>query len=157
MYPALEIAKFFINRGYEEEKPVTQMQLQKLLYFAHGNSLVTNGEPLIEEGFEAWDYGPVCPVIYHEFKIYGANPITPNDYVLKFLGKIKNFDVKININDKDKKIIDETWEGLKGLSGLELSTITHLKDSAWSKSYRQGIRSIHIPNDLILEEMKKYM
>lgn len=157
MYPSIEIAKCFIKKGYDEGKPVTQMQLQKLVYFANGYNLVSNGEPLINEAFEAWDYGPVCPTIYHEYKIYGANPIIPDDVVLQFLGKSKNFDLKVDVHEKNKKIIDEVWDGLKELTGLELSTITHLPNSAWSKSYRQGIRSVQIPNELIIDEMKQYI
>lgn len=55
--------------------PITNLALQKLLYFAHGQFLIQTGRPLVNGAFEAWTYGPVHPAIYREFKHLGAEPI----------------------------------------------------------------------------------
>lgn len=55
--------------------PVTNLALQKLLYFAHGQFLIRTGKPLVNGAFEAWTYGPVHPAIYREFKHCRADPI----------------------------------------------------------------------------------
>lgn len=52
------------------------MQLQKLVFLAHGYYLAsTRGVPLVDEPFEAWDYGPVCRNLYYEFRDFGRQPI----------------------------------------------------------------------------------
>lgn len=59
-YSAKDIAMAFVKKAIESGKPVTQMQLQKMVYFAHGLHLAnTKGEPLVKEEFQAWRYGPV--------------------------------------------------------------------------------------------------
>lgn len=50
------------------------MKLQKLLYYVKCWSLVA-GQPLIDEPFEAWSYGPVNPDVYHRYKVHGNQPI----------------------------------------------------------------------------------
>src|SRR5262245_37828410 len=57
---------------------VTNLQLQKILYMAHMVHLGrpnTRALPLINDAFEAWDFGPVQPRLYHKVKIFGDRPI----------------------------------------------------------------------------------
>jgi uncharacterized phage-associated protein len=55
--------------------PISNLALQKLLYFAHGLFLIRTGQPLVQGGFEAWTYGPVHPAVYQAFKAEGGQPI----------------------------------------------------------------------------------
>ena len=65
MYSSVLIAGQFVNLGVKENNPVTQMKLQKMVFFAHGLHLaLNNGDPLIREKFLAWKFGPVVPTIY---------------------------------------------------------------------------------------------
>ena len=54
---------------------ITNLALQKLLYFAHAHFLIETGKPLVQGAFEAWTNGPVHPAIYHSFKAAGREPI----------------------------------------------------------------------------------
>ncbi len=54
---------------------VSNLALQKLLYFAHGHFLMEIGKPLVQGAFEAWNNGPVHPAVYHAFKAAGREPI----------------------------------------------------------------------------------
>lgn len=56
--------------------PITNLALQKLLYFVHGLHLMEVKEPLVSGYFEAWQYGPVHPAAYAAFKSAGDRPIT---------------------------------------------------------------------------------
>ena len=67
----LTIAQYLVCR-YPGE--LTPMKLQKLLYYVKCWSLVA-GQPLIDEPFEAWSYGPVNPDVYHRYKVHGNQPI----------------------------------------------------------------------------------
>ena len=52
------------------------MHLQKLVYLAHGWTLAVTGDPLVEDRFEAWDYGPVIRKLYDALRSFGSGPIT---------------------------------------------------------------------------------
>src|SRR5215469_12461877 len=54
---------------------ITNLALQKLLYFAHGQHLIETKEPLVTGYFEAWQFGPVHPAAYSAFKSAGDRPI----------------------------------------------------------------------------------
>ncbi|MCS6626422.1 DUF4065 domain-containing protein [Roseibacterium beibuensis] len=77
-YDARSVANLLLDIAQERfrQPAITNLALQKLLYFTHGHYLVRTGKPLVTGAFEAWTYGPVHPAIYHEFKIAGAAPIT---------------------------------------------------------------------------------
>ena len=55
--------------------PISNLALQKLLYFAHGHYLIRTGTPLVQGSFEAWQYGPVHPAVYNAFRCEAGRPI----------------------------------------------------------------------------------
>jgi uncharacterized phage-associated protein len=72
---ANDVAKFLISRFQEAGDPLTNMKLQKLLYYAQGWHLALKGEALFDERIEAWPHGPVVPPVYGTFKRYQWSPI----------------------------------------------------------------------------------
>src|SRR5262245_59991994 len=76
-FSADAVSNYFLIRADNEGRPITPMKLQKLMYFAHGWHLAldTSGDSLIAEDAQAWDYGPVFPHTYYEFKDFGNRPI----------------------------------------------------------------------------------
>ena len=76
MASVYDVADFFVElAGQEEEGVITQLKLNKLLYYAHGLYLAKTGKPLFGDAIEAWDYGPVIPAIYQKYRVCGSNPI----------------------------------------------------------------------------------
>ncbi len=57
------------------QRRATHIDLQKLLYFAHGRFLLATGNPLVSGYFEAWEYGPVHPGVYQAFRTARDRPI----------------------------------------------------------------------------------
>lgn len=82
MYSAFDIAKYFITLASpEQEDFITNLKLQKLLYYAQGFYLAMFDKPLFTEKIEAWQYGPVVPEIYHHYKQYTSQFIPqPEDF-----------------------------------------------------------------------------
>ena len=77
MLQAAEIADFFISLGNaENEDPMTNLRINKLLYFAQGWNLQRFGRPLFDEAIKAWKYGPVVETIFRKYHNYGRNIIT---------------------------------------------------------------------------------
>jgi len=137
-YTANLIAYAFVKKGIEEGRPVTQMKLQKMVYFAHGVHLASFSRPLIQEDFEAWQFGPVIPSIYQEYKTFGSQPINiKQEYLDKQLG---------NLDHNAITVIDYTWNTTKNLSASTLSSWTHKQGSPWDKYYVPGAFNIQIDN-----------
>lgn len=114
MLTAQEIAKSIISEFQSREDLITNLKLQKLLYYVQGWHLGLFGEPLFAEDFEAWVHGPVIPDIYHSYKKYKWSPIVEET-------KKPNLEPKI-----DKHIIDVLDEyGME--TGWALERRTHLE------------------------------
>lgn len=75
MVQAIEVARFFINiaNTIPTDDLMTNMRVNKLLYFAQGECLRQLGKPLFDEDMEAWDYGPVVPSVYRTYKEFGRD------------------------------------------------------------------------------------
>ncbi|RYG50877.1 MAG: DUF4065 domain-containing protein, partial [Chitinophagaceae bacterium] len=69
------VAVAMLKKAMDQKIYVTQHQLQRMLYFAHGCHLVRHNIPLIEEQFEAWKLGPVVPQLFRIFIFYGNRKI----------------------------------------------------------------------------------
>lgn len=142
-YSASLIAYAFVRKGIESGNYVTQMKLQKMVYFAHGYHLAKFGEPLVEEKFQAWKYGPVIPDLYRDYKMFGDAPIFEPDLIVKS-PSINDLN---GLCDSAKESIDYTWEVTKNLTASQLSKWSHAENSPWDNAYIPGVESIQIQNN----------
>src|SRR6266487_3327345 len=69
------VANFILDFCDARTRRITHIHLQKLVYFCHVWSLIELRRPLVKHKFEAWDYGPVLPYLYREFKVFEQHPI----------------------------------------------------------------------------------
>lgn len=74
-YSAMTIAKWFVAWAEADEADLSNLKLQKLLYYAQGHHLAANGKPLFDEPIQAWTHGPVVKPVYHEFKRFGSGDL----------------------------------------------------------------------------------
>lgn len=74
------IANTILLLSYRDKTPVTCLKLVKLVYFVYAWYLAATAKRIFNDPIEAWDYGPVVPAIYHEFKEFGRQPITYGFY-----------------------------------------------------------------------------
>ncbi|WP_209271540.1 type II toxin-antitoxin system antitoxin SocA domain-containing protein [Xanthomonas arboricola] len=130
----LSVANDFILRGIREGRPISNMKLQKLLYFAQGHSLGMYGRPLVDEAPEAWQYGPVFPSVYHAYKSYGAQPITALEMEFNpFTGQ--SFPYPPVQSPEDLALIEAVWNGYKDRTPIQLSEMSHAPGGPWEKAY----------------------
>lgn len=112
---ALDVAYFFVNFTREHGDYLTNLKLQKLLYFAQGWHLAIFDKPLFDDEIQAWVHGPVVPTVYNKFKRYSYNPITD---------KVNNKRLSKNIQDHLENIF-----GYYGkYSAFDLEKISHDSD-----------------------------
>jgi uncharacterized phage-associated protein len=67
-HDARSIANLMLDEADRIGSRVTNLALQKLLYFAHATFLIERKQPLVSGYFEAWRYGPVHPGAYQAFR-----------------------------------------------------------------------------------------
>jgi uncharacterized phage-associated protein len=70
-----------------ENNDMTNMKLQKLLYYTQGTFLALHGQRMFEQSIVKWQYGPVVPVVYHEYKMYGNQLIEAPEVDMQFIEK----------------------------------------------------------------------
>jgi uncharacterized phage-associated protein len=74
MHSALDVAAWFLNEvDRKAGDSITNLKLQKLVYYAQAWAVTLLGRPLFQEKVEAWAHGPVVDVVYQQFKDYGYN------------------------------------------------------------------------------------
>ena len=75
---SIQVANAFILR-HGSDIDITNLVLNKLVYFAQVESLRETGKPLFEDKIEAWPYGPVERNVYFTFQKYGRNRILKSE------------------------------------------------------------------------------
>tara|TARA_E500000318_G_scaffold27373_1_gene27523 strand:+ start:515 stop:967 length:453 start_codon:yes stop_codon:yes gene_type:complete len=70
-----KVSDYLLVESRDHGEPLTNLKLQKLLYYAQAWFLALYGEPLFQEEFRAWVHGPVLPSQYQRFKHYQWRPI----------------------------------------------------------------------------------
>lgn len=72
---ASELARYIIKHFQEAGDPITNLKLQKLLYYVQGWTLALLNRPAFADDMQAWIHGPVQPSVYGSYKGYRWNPI----------------------------------------------------------------------------------
>lgn len=146
-YTPQHVANFFLKKAAEEQIPITQLKLIKLVYIAYGWVLAVLDKKLFNEGIEAWQHGPVIPSVYHEFKDFGNRPI--NKMAMEI--DLDNWETRtpeIPSNDtQTTKVLEIVWKVYKKLGGWTLREMTHADGTPWEKVYTPKERGILIGDE----------
>lgn len=135
----IEIIAMYIIHTADD---VTDLYLQKILYFVKAFSMILLGRDIVEEQCEAWAYGPVFPGIYDKYKLFGREQIP--DYN-------RNFDYSKVLKDEEIKLIDYVIASLGIYNGGTLMRITH-REKPWVDA-RMGIPEFAFSNNLIEDDI----
>lgn len=156
-HSSLVVANQFLGLAQEENCPLTHMQVQKLVYLAHGWHLALMGAPLVEEPFEAWEYGPVNRRLYDALRQYGRQAIarlirwgddTP------FPGDDDGI-AQEEMANHETAIINEVWRLYGKFPAFKLSALTHQEGSPWANAYRGRGTNPIIPQAAITEYFER--
>ncbi len=141
---ALDVANFFIEMtNADEEGCMTNLKLNKLVYFAQAWSLAKLNKSLFEEDIQAWPHGPVIPSVYRAFSPCGRERIAET---------AGEYDDNI-YSDEERDLLLDVLEKYCSYSALGLRALTHKKGSAWFQSYSET-RTNKIPKDIIKDDVK---
>jgi len=137
-YSALDISNYLISRTNPEEggELLSNMKLQKLLYYCQGFYFAKFKKPLFEEPILAWQYGPVVPAVYHEFKHFGANGIPSEDIVNP-----------VSLEEEENAILADVFNFFNQFSAIKLMNMTH-SEEPWC--------STKISDEISLEKLNNH-
>lgn len=124
------VANFIIKLAEVENKPVTNLSLQKIVYFVHGLFLKRFGRALISGYFEAWKFGPVHPMLYDSFKGYGSNAICDVAYRVDLLTG-ERAEVQIPMDVDLQSTLRNFARPYLDMSPGRLVDLSHSKGSPW--------------------------
>lgn len=132
---SIDIANAFIER-YGDKLQLTNLKLNKLVYYAQVESLREGDSALFDDAIEAWRFGPVCRMVYDEFKCYGRNIITETSgsYV---------------VDSRACHIVDLVASTYGSMSAFDLVTLSHKNGGAWNKVYTP-----HLNRNITIDDIK---
>lgn len=126
MLDAKTVASYFIERSSRlSENDLTNLKLQKLLYFAQAETMRNIETRLFKQDIEAWRYGPVVAQVYEWLKGCGAYPITTFDIPTDTTG----------ISDEHADLLQNIWNKYGKYSAGYLVDKTHEVGSPWHRAY----------------------
>ena len=131
-------ATYIIQSKYE----ITNMSLQKLLYYVKGFGKIFLNTNLFEERCEAWIHGPVFKKIYFKYKIFGNQTLE--------IEKDQNIEENMKLNESERQVVDFVLSNFAIYNGTILREMTH-KEKPW-KLARKGLSENERSQQLISDE-----
>lgn len=159
MYDVRDITNLILDTADERQLPITNLSLQKLLYFIHGWFFAIFEEPLIKSKFEAWQYGPVQRVIYNQFKVCKDQPIRGirATYIDPETGENVYRPPAVKLDHL--QIILQVLEKYEKFSAGQLVEQSHIEDGPWEYVWQQAEEVVYpgmrIPDAMILDHFRR--
>jgi uncharacterized phage-associated protein len=139
---ANQVADYIIAFCNERGELITNLKLQKLMYYAQAWHLAFYGEPLFDERLEAWVRGPVQPETYQRFKVFGFQPIVYKPDASGIPQDVKTY-------------IDEVMKAYGGMGAFELERYTH-NEAPWINA--RGVLPPEEPSNAVIstDDMRQF-
>lgn len=124
-------AKALLQRAEADGINVSNLKLQKLVYYCQGYHLAQYNEPLIDADIKAWPHGPVVSSLYAEYRGFGKRDISvPSE--TNYLEQL---------SDKALQVIDFVMMELGRLGAWQLRNKSH-QESPWLAHYDRDNDSV---------------
>lgn len=140
------IADYFIAFANETGSLITNLKLQKLVYYAQAWNLVINQKELFPDKFEAWVHGPVLPNLYKKYRVNKWGPINKD---------IKLDDVKKNLGEDEIKLLKDVADVYFELDAYKLEKLTHIEEP-WLEARGTLAENEPCTNEISTDTMKRY-
>ena len=125
---ALQVAEYFVKKALAEESgdAMSNLKLQKLLYYAQGYHLGAYGKPLFSEQILAWEHGPVVRSVYDAYRGFGRRGI--------------DIPEEVGLDDFDESLmdfLDQVYAHVGQYSAWKLRDMTH-NEPPWKDAKRNA-------------------
>lgn len=153
MYEARKICNFLLARYDAQLFDLTNLRLNKILYFIHAESLLALRDGLVRNHFEAWEYGPVIRPVFDTFKRYESKWISAPATYLDYASGEQKIIPFADISQDHCELIRHAFEKYSTFTTNQLVTLSHVPGGPWDLVYRAHLAdktaSPRITNDLI--------
>lgn len=144
------LANQILLQARKQNVSLTIMQLLKLMFFAHGWHLALHDRPLSRDPVEAWQYGPVFPLVYKAAQGQGG---------VRLAAPLRDKSGQIELIEEftpaEQNLIDEIIEGYGHMHAFDLSALTHEKGTPWDMTVQEkGVYSV-IPDGVIRDYFQR--
>ena len=136
-----------LSLGCETGRPLTPIEVPKLLFFVEGWHLAIVGDSLFGEDFQAWANGPVIPSVYDRLKRYSSRPIPVSE-------------IETNESaDLDGLVLDligRVFETYRASDPGAMVGLTHLPGTPWVQARQEhGVAKGAPSNEIVPKEIMK--
>lgn len=131
-YDVRAIANFVLQCAEYRRRPLTNLAINKIVFFLHAFHLIQFGRPLVSAKIEAWQFGPVFRELYHAFKRYEDRPIL--DRALRIDPVSGQLVVCVEpLDEETEAFLREELSKLLLLSAADLVAWSHKEGSPWER------------------------
>lgn len=121
MSKTLAVAKYLNELNVEKHGcDMDEMKMHKMMYFSQRESLMNTNNPLFEDLFEAWKFGPVLRTVRNEYK---------NNHMFK--------SVIETLTEEEKGLVESVFKRYDSFDAWDLSSLSH-EEFSW-KQAREGL------------------
>ena len=125
---------------------ISNLKVQKILYYMQGFHLAMYDKPLFEEDIYAWLYGPAVPEAYRHFKDFGSGHIELSDNNLE-----KYY---IDFSDDETKLMTDVWDAYGQYTAYKLMLFTH-DELPWRSTPRDSVISHQKLKDYFVTQLEE--
>jgi uncharacterized phage-associated protein len=131
------IANFVLDVCESEKRSITNLSLQKIVFFCHAWSLANLGKPLIKHQFEAWQYGPVLQYLYRDFRDFEREPITSRAKKLNPVTGASEV-VPYQFDTETEVLLRKVVGFYARLSAGTLVELSHVEEGPWHRAWNHS-------------------
>ena len=155
-YDVRAVANLVLEVAEKNGRQISNLSLNKILYFLHCAFLHQFRRPLISAKIEAWDHGPVFREVYHQFKAFGRDPI---------VGRARRLDLitgayvaaAVDLPSTEAEFLSAQALELLRIPAGKLVDMSHVKDGPWHRArFNNGVVNpgVEITNESILADVQ---
>lgn len=138
------IANLILEICKTKGRPLTLMQIIKLVYLADGWSLALLEKPLSKHAPQAWQYGPVFPTVYRAFKRFQSKPIDS-----PAADSTTGVMVSERFDDSEIALVKQVVDSYGKYHAFQLSEMMHKPGTPWTETFTKSGPYAEIPIDLM--------
>ncbi len=142
MYRAEDVARFVIDECIEEGNPVSNLKLQKILYFMWIDWFKARGEYLFDNKIEGWHFGPLVPDVYRRYRIFLADPI-------------RDTEEHLITSRSDLRLLKKLVRKYNGMALGDLIQESRRDGSPWDRAGRDREPFPEIAKELMIDEARR--
>ena len=113
MYNVIELSNYIIAEFENRKAPITNLKLQKVLYYIQGYFMKSFGREAFKDEIYCWTYGPVVPMSYFEYNRNGSDFLYPA------------FEPAISLLETERNLIEKIIEKCREIPSSKLVAMTH--------------------------------